>query len=54
MVGWGKEMVIPGSDYQEAVERLRQVANALEDMQESVIPTRWLSMLRTSSRRAWT
>ncbi len=38
-VDWGKEMVMPRSDYEEAVERLRQVANALEGLQESFVPT---------------
>ncbi len=28
-VDWDKEMVMPESDYEEAVERLRQAANAL-------------------------
>ena len=32
-------MVTPESDYEEAVERLRQVADALEEIQESFIPT---------------
>lgn len=38
-VDWEKELVMPRSDYEEALERLRQVANALEDIQESFIPT---------------
>ena len=38
-VDWDKEMVMPRSDHEEAVERLRQVANALEGIQESFIPT---------------
>ncbi len=38
-VDWDKEMVMPRSDYEEAVGRLRQVANALEAIQESFIPT---------------
>ena len=38
-VDWDKEMVMPRSDYEEAVERLRQLANALEAIQESFMPT---------------
>ncbi len=38
-VDWGKEMVMPASDYEEALERLRQAANALEGIQESFVPT---------------
>lgn len=38
-VDWGKKMVMPANDYEEAVERLRQVANALEGIQESFVPT---------------
>ncbi len=38
-VDWDKEMVMPRSDYEEAVERLRQVANALEAIQDSFVPT---------------
>ena len=38
-VDWTKEMVMPTSDYEEAVERLRQVANALEGIQDSFVPT---------------
>ena len=38
-VDWDKEMVMPTSDYEEAVERLRQVANALVGIQSSFVPT---------------
>ena len=38
-VDWGKEMVMPTSDYEEAVERLRQTGNALVGIQVSFVPT---------------
>ena len=38
-VDWDKEMVMPESDYQEAVERLRQVSNALTGIQSGFVPT---------------
>ena len=36
---WDKEMVMPASDYEEAAERLRQVATALVGIQSSFVPT---------------
>ena len=38
-VDWEKGMVMATSDYEEAVERMGQVANALEGIQESFVPT---------------
>ena len=38
-VDWDKETVMPASDYEEAVERLRHVANALVGVQGSLVPT---------------
>ena len=37
-VDWDKKMVMPKSDHEEAVERLRQVANALQGIQERFVP----------------
>lgn len=38
-VDWDKEMVMPTSDYDEAVERLRQVSDALDGIQAAFVPT---------------
>ena len=38
-VDWDKEMTMPESDYEEAVERLRQVENALEGIAAGFVPT---------------
>lgn len=51
VVDWGKEMVMPTSDYEEALERLNQVANALSGIQNSFRPTFYQRFLEEEGRR---
>ncbi|MXX44988.1 MAG: nucleotidyltransferase domain-containing protein [Acidimicrobiia bacterium] len=51
-VDWDKEMVMPDSDYQEAVERLRQAANALVSVSASLEPTSYQRLLEESGQEA--
>jgi len=51
-VDWDKEMVMPESDYEEAVERLRQAANALVGISASLEPTSYQRLLEESGQEA--
>ena len=51
-VDWDKEMVMPTSDYEEAVERLRQVANALVGIQNSLAPTDYQRLMEESGQES--
>ena len=49
-VDWDKEMVLPESDYEEAVGRLRQVANALVGLSASLEPTSYQRLMEESGQ----
>lgn len=49
-VDWDKGMVMPESDYEEAVERLRQAANALVGISASLEPTSYQRLMEESGQ----
>ena len=49
-VDWDKEMVMPESDHEEAVERLRQVANALAGVSASLEPTSYQRLMEETGQ----
>ncbi len=49
-VDWDKEMVMPTSDYEEAVERLHQVRNALMTISASLDPTSYQQLLEETGQ----
>ena len=49
-VDWDKEMVMPTSDYEEAVERLRHMANALGGIAASLVPDPYQRLLQQSGQ----
>ncbi|MCQ3802688.1 MAG: nucleotidyltransferase domain-containing protein [Acidimicrobiia bacterium] len=49
-VYWDKEMVMPASDYEEALERLRQVGNALVGISASLEPTSYQRLMEQTGQ----
>ncbi len=49
-VDWDKEMVMPVSDYEEAVERLGQVGNALVGIQHNLVPSDYQRLMEETSQ----
>ncbi|MCQ3803036.1 MAG: nucleotidyltransferase domain-containing protein [Acidimicrobiia bacterium] len=50
-VDWDKEMVMPESDYEEALERLRQATKALAGIQGSLAPTNYQRLMEESGQK---
>ena len=51
-VDWGKEMVMPNSDYEEAVERLAQVGKALVGIQNNLAPSEYQRLMEQTGQEA--
>ena len=49
-VDWDKEMVMPASDWEEAVERVRQVGNALVAIQGHLVPTDYQRLMEQTGQ----
>lgn len=49
-VHWDKEMVMPESDYEEALERLGQVENALVGIQNSLVPSDYQRLMEQTGQ----
>ena len=49
-INWDKEMVKPESDYEEALERLSQVGNALVGIQTNLVPSEYQRLMEQTGQ----